>query len=125
MSITPTYNYDKEADVLYISFFPGEKATSAVELNDMMLLRLNYAEKRAIGLTLMDFSVLIQTTNWGPRQFPLSGLHDLELEWQEMVVEILTTPPVNHYLKLSVYTTSSAETIPLALVEHLPQSLAA
>ena len=122
---TPTYHYDKEADVLYISFSPGEKATTAIELNDVMLLRLNQSEKRAVGLTLMDFSILIQITNLGPRQFPLSGLQDLEPEWREMVMDILTTSPVNQFLKLSVYTPSFAESIPLALVNHLPQSLAA
>jgi hypothetical protein len=47
----PKYSYDKEADVLYISFSPGEKATAAVELNDNILLRFNRAEKRAVGLT--------------------------------------------------------------------------
>jgi uncharacterized protein YuzE len=55
----PTYSYDKEADVLYISFASGEKPTAAVELNDNILLRFNLGEKRAIGLTLMDFSVLV------------------------------------------------------------------
>jgi predicted nucleic acid-binding protein len=29
-----TDSYDKDADVLYVSFAPGEKATTAVELND-------------------------------------------------------------------------------------------
>ena len=52
MNNEPTYSYDKEADVLYISFSPGEKATSAVELNDNILLRFNHAEQRAIGITL-------------------------------------------------------------------------
>ena len=51
----PVYTYDKEVDILYISFSPGEKATTAVELNDNILLRLNKEEKRAVGLTLMDF----------------------------------------------------------------------
>ena len=73
-------SYDKDADVLYISFFPGEKATTAVELNDNILLRFNRAEKRAIGLTLMDFSVLVQITDLGPRSFPLTGLNELEPE---------------------------------------------
>jgi uncharacterized protein YuzE len=34
MSQEPTYFYDKEVDILYISFSPGEKATTAVELNE-------------------------------------------------------------------------------------------
>ncbi|MCK4389155.1 MAG: DUF2283 domain-containing protein [Desulfobacterales bacterium] len=125
MNKEPTYDYDKEADVLYISFSPGEKATTAVELNDNILLRFNRAEKRAIGLTLMDFSVLVQLTNLGPRSFPLSGLSELETEWQDTVIEIITKPRVNQILKVSVYTPSLAETVPIAQVEKLPTSLAA
>jgi len=68
MNQLPTYSYDKEADVLYISFSPGEKATTAVELNDNILLRFNRVEKRAIGLTLMDFTVLVQMTKLGPEK---------------------------------------------------------
>jgi uncharacterized protein YuzE len=117
---TPTYSYDKEADVLYISFAPGEKATATVELNDNILLRFNRAEKRAIGLTLMDFSVLVQLTELGPRSFPLSGLKDLEPEWQETVIEIITKPPVNQILRVSSYTPSLAEIIPITSVEKPP-----
>ena len=120
MSNEPTYSYDKEADVLYISFSPGEKATSAVELNDNILLRFNRAEQRAIGITLMDFSVLIQLTNLGPRSFPLNGLQELEPDWQEMVINIITKPPVNQILKVSVYTPSLTESVPIALVEKMP-----
>jgi hypothetical protein len=91
------------------------------------LLRLNRAEKRAIGLTLMDFSVLVQLTNLGPRSFPFSGLSELEPEWQETVIEIITRPPVSDVLKVSVYTPSLAEAIPIALVDGAPaaHSLAA
>lgn len=121
----PTYSYDKEADVLYISFSPGEKATTAVELNDNILLRFNYAEKRAIGLTLMDFSVLVQLTELGPRSFPLSGLSELEPEWQETVIEIITKPPINQILKVSTYTPSLAEAVPITSVEKPPIPLAA
>ncbi len=124
MNQVPTYSYDKEVDVLYISFSPGEKATAAVELNDNILLRFNCDEKRAIGLTLMDFSVLLQLTNLGPRSFPLSGLKELEPEWQEMVIEIITKPPVNQILKISNYTLSFSETIPITFVEKLPVPVA-
>lgn len=120
MNKEPVLSYDKEADVLYISFSPGEKATTAVELNNNILLRFNRAEKRAIGLTLMDFSVLVQLTEMGPRHFPLSGLRELEPHWQELVMEIVTQPPVNRILKVSVYTPSLAETIPIALVDREP-----
>ena len=125
MNQEPTYFYDKEVDVLYISFAPGEKATTAVELNDNILLRFNRAEKRAIGLTLMDFSVLVQLTNLGPRSFPLTGLDELEPAWQDTVIEIITQPPVNQILKVSVYTPSLAEAVPIALIEKPSIPLAA
>jgi uncharacterized protein YuzE len=124
MDQEPIYSYDKEADVLYISFSPGEKATTAVELNDNILLRFNRAEKRAIGLTLMDFSVLVQLTNLGPRSFPLSGLDELEPDWQDMVIEIITRPPVSQILKVFVYTPSLTDTVPVALIERPPIPLA-
>ena len=108
MTKEPTYSYDKEADVLYVSFSPGEKATAAVELNENILLRFDRAGKRAIGLTLMDFSVLVQLTKLGPRSFPLTGLNDLEPEWQDTVIEIITAPPVNQILKVSSYMPSPA-----------------
>ena len=117
MKEEPTYFYDQDVDILYISFAPGEKATSAVELNDNILLRFNRVEKRAIGLTLMDFSVLVQLTNLGPRHFPLNGLNELEPNWQEAVIEIITQPPVSQILKVSVYSPTLAETVPVALVE--------
>ena len=121
----PVYSYDKDADVLYISFCPGEKATTAVELNDAILLRLNREERRAVGVTLMDFSVLIQPTALGPRSFPLTGLADLEEDWQEMVIEIITSPPVNQVLRVSTYSPSIVETIPITSVERPPISVSA
>lgn len=116
------YFYDKDVDILYISFSPDEKATAAVELNENILLRFNKAEKRAIGLTLMDFSVLVQLTNLGPRSFPLTGLKDLEEEWQEIVLEIMQKEPVNQVLKILAYTPSMSEMMPITVVER-PQQI--
>ena len=65
----------------------------------------------------MDFSVLIQLTQLGPRSFPLSGLAELEPEWQEIVSKIITSPPVNQILKVSTFTPSMAELIPIISVE--------
>ncbi|MBI4771575.1 MAG: DUF2283 domain-containing protein [Chloroflexi bacterium] len=125
MTQFPTYSYDKDADVLYISFAPGEKATAAVELNENILLRFNADEKRAVGLTLMDFSVLVQLTTIGPRSFPLSGLRELEHEWQETVIEIISQPPVNQILRASTYTPPAAEAMPITIIERPPLPVAA
>jgi uncharacterized protein YuzE len=120
MAHIPTYSYDKEADVLYISFAPGETSTAVVELHDNILLRCNLAEERAVGLTLMDFSVLVQMTQLGPHSFPLSGLKDLEPEWQETVIEIITKPSVSQMLRVSSYTPSLTEAVPITSVEKPP-----
>lgn len=109
----PTFKYDELSDTLYISFAPGEKATG-IELNEHILLRVNKAERRAIGLTLFDYSVLAQSTELGIRSFPLSGLGDLSLELRELVIDILRTPPVDRILSLSAYVPSAAETIPIS-----------
>lgn len=109
----PVFNYDEVSDTLYISFAPGEHATG-IELNDHMLLRLNKAERRAIGLTLFDYSILAQSTEMGPRSFPLTGLVDLPGNMQEMALDILQSPPVDQVLSLSAYTPSIEGTMPIA-----------
>ena len=124
MNQKPTYSYDKEADVLYITFAPGEKPSAAVELNENILLRFNRAERRAIGLTLMDFSVLVQLTELGPRSFPLTGLKDLEPEWQQTVIDIITTSPVNQILKISSYMPAPNQAVPITSVQRPPIPLA-
>ncbi len=86
---------------------------------------LKPTKNKFIGLTPMDFSVLIQLTNLGPRSFPLNGLQELEPEWQEMVIDIITKPPVSQILKGSTYTPSSAEIIPITFVEKPPIPIAA
>lgn len=106
-------NYDEESDTLYVSFDPGKKATG-IELNDQMLLRINKKEKKAVGVTLFNYSVLAQPTAIGQRSFPLTGLTLLPEHVQEMVVQILRTPPVNEVLWLSSYTPSLTETMPIA-----------
>lgn len=110
------FSYDQEADVLYISFTPIQAATSAVELNENILLRFNRAERRAVGLTLNDFSVLSQLTALGPRSFPLKGLQELEPDWQDLVIELITKPPVNEILRVSAYAPSMVELVPIASI---------
>lgn len=70
------------------------------------------------GLTLMDFSVLAQLTRFGPRNFPLTGFSELEPDWQEMVINIITAAPVNQILKVAGYMTSPLESVPITSVER-------
>jgi hypothetical protein len=120
MAHMSTSSEDKEADVFYISFAPDQKPTAAVELHETIFLRFNLTEKRAVGLTLMDFSVLLHMTPLGPRSFPLSGLKDLAPAGQETVIEIITKPPVHQILHVSSSMPSMAEAIPISSVEKPP-----
>lgn len=112
----PIFNYDEGGDTLYVSFEPGAKGTG-IELNDHILLRINKKERKAIGLTFFEYSLLAQKTEVGPRSFPLSGLAQLSPELREMVLDILRAAPVNRILSLSAYTPSILETIPVATVQ--------
>ena len=115
----PIFNYDEVSDTLYVSFEPGEKATG-IELNDHILLRINKSERTAIGLTFVEYSLLAQKTEVGPRSFPLTGLAQLSDELQEIVGDILLRPPVSAILSVLAYTPSSVGTIPITSLQPVP-----
>ena len=115
----PIVNYDELSDTLYISFEPGKKATG-IELNDHILLRINKKKRRAVGLTFLEYSLLAQKTELGPRSFPIDGLSKLSDELRKIVLEILQRSPVSDILSLSAYTPSFVEPIPITLLKNLP-----
>jgi uncharacterized protein YuzE len=119
----PAMNYDETSDTLYISFIPDVKATG-IELSDHILLRIDKENRKAIGITFLNYSILIQKADFGPRSFPLTGLAKLSEETREMVMEILDKSSVKEILTLSTYTPSLSEAIPITLL-HLPVSQAA
>ena len=114
--VEPTRSYDELSDTLYVSFSPGEKATG-IELNDHILLRINKSERRAIGLTFFEYSLLAQRTEIGPRSFPLTGLAQLSDDLREIVLDILLHPPVSDFLTVSAYTPSLMETTPITALQ--------
>ena len=116
METAPGYYYDEENDILYISFVPGEKGTG-VELNSNILLRLDTNRGKALGLTFFDFSILTQKTDFGPRGFPLTGLAEIPEDMREIVIGIITTPPVSQFLKVMTYSPTLSESIPITYVQ--------
>lgn len=114
----PIYNYDEEGDTLYITFAPGEHATG-IELTDHILLRINKQERRAVGITLFDYSILAQQTELGPRSFPLTVLDALPAESRELVLDLLLQSPVREILALSAYTPTLTETTPIIAIQPL------
>ena len=119
----PMFNYDEMSDSLYVSFAPAEEATG-IELNEHILLRINRKERRAIGLTFFEYSLLAQRTEVGPRSFPLTGLAELSDELRGVVLHILLRPPVSDVLTLSSYTPSVAESIPITSLHSVPIAVA-
>lgn len=118
-NMTPSVlNYDEESDTLYVSFAPGEAATG-IELNEQILLRINQHERRVIGITLFDYSVLAQQTELGPRSFPLTGLANLSAELRELVVNMLQAEPVRSVLAVSAYSPSPIEIVPITSVQRV------
>jgi len=113
----PVFKYDELSDTMYISFAEGEVGTG-IELNEHILLRVSEAERRAVGLTLFDYSVLAQPTEIGLRSLPLNGLEKLPDEIREMIIGILHSSPVCEVLSLSAYTPSTIETIPITSLRH-------
>jgi uncharacterized protein YuzE len=116
MTTSPIIHYDEPSDTLYVSFAPGEAATG-IELNEHILLRLNRQERRVVGLTFFDYSVLAQQTEVGPRSFPLTGLAELTMELRELVIELLRTEPVRAILAVSAYSPSPVEVIPITSLQ--------
>jgi uncharacterized protein YuzE len=110
------FKYDEPSDTLYVSFEPGSMGIG-IELNDNILLRIDENGKRAVGITLFNYSVLSQPTEIGYRSLPLTGLQDLPDEVRELVIEILHRSPVSEALSLSAYTPSVVETIPITSLQ--------
>lgn len=115
----PSFNYDEISDTLYVSFAPAVDVTG-IELNEHILLRLNKQERYAVGITILDYSLLAEKTDIGFRSFPITGLTNLSAETQELVWEILRRPPVTEVLGLLAYTPSFAtETTPITFLQPL------
>jgi len=121
METVPGYHYDEENDILYITFGPGEKGTG-VELNSNILLRLDRNKEKALGLTFFDFSILTQKTDFGPRGFPLTGLAEIPEDLRDIVIRVITTPPVSQFLRVMTYSPTLSESIPITYVERISTS---
>jgi len=113
------FMYDRDSDDLEI-VFERRRANCAIELTDNIVLRFDREKEKAISLILLSFSVLAQSTEIGPKSFPLTGLDDLPDDLRQTVVKIITSPPVNQFLKVSYFYPSPAERLPITYVERPP-----
>ncbi len=110
--------YDEEADVLELFFGENAPATG-IELTDHIILRLDQKARRALSLMLLHFSILTEQTEYGPRSFPLEKLERLPEELRDLVLRLLTSLPVNQFLKLSQLQIRPKH-VPIAYIESQP-----
>src|SRR6187399_1437256 len=94
------YEYDPEGDVLDV-FFGENLPAWTIELTANILISIDRDLQRAVRLTFMDYTALIQPTNWGLRSFPITGLADLPETERDLVIRILNSPPVDRWLDVS------------------------
>lgn len=73
-------------------------------------------ERRAVGLTIFDYSILAQPTEAGMRSLPLTGLDVLSDDLRDLALELLLRPPLNTILAVSLYTPFLAQSVPIATV---------
>lgn len=111
--------YDEDTDILECVFGQNRPARG-VELTDQILLRVDLAEQRAVGLTLLHFSILSEQTAYGPRSWRLDSLEQMPEALRDLVLHVLMTPPVNQYLKLTQLQTAPAQFAPVVYVDVQP-----
>jgi len=116
--------YEQETDILEI-FFGENEAATGIELTNQILLRINRQSIRAVSLTIRHFSILAEQTEYGPRSYRLDNLEAMPEEPREMVLSLLTSAPVNQFLKLTHFQNAPNERIPFTYVESRPLLVAA
>jgi len=99
-------NYDQEADMLYLSFDRSDHVTG-VELADNILLRLDTGKisgtsPRAVGLTFVNFAHMVALHQGRFLKISLAKLSDLPEDLRQMVLSVITTPPVSDFLAVEV-----------------------
>jgi hypothetical protein len=109
-------NYDQDADVLYVSFGRSEHVTG-VELADNILLRFDTGKAtgespRAIGLTLVSFSRMMAHHSSQPLTISLDRLRDLPDNVWQVVMDVVTKPPVSDVLTVGLAITPQVPPLP-------------
>jgi len=100
------YNYDEEADVLYVSFGRSEHVTG-VELLPNILLRLDTGKESgkppwAVGLTFISFARMMAHPGDRALTISLQHLRNLPDDLWQTVVAVATNPPVSDFLKMEL-----------------------
>ena len=113
------YEYDEIGDVLDIYFGENRRAWT-IELTENIMISIDRQTEEAVSLTLLDFTELIRPTPVGPQSFPLTGLDDIPADERDLVIKVLTTPPVSDLLDVSSVLSPPASLLPIMHLERRP-----
>ena len=113
------YEYDEIGDVLDIYFGENRRAWT-IELTENIMISIDRQIEEAVSLTLLDFTELIRPTSVGLRSFPLTGLDTLPANERDLVIKVLTTPPVSDLLDVSSVLSPPASLLPIMHLERRP-----
>ena len=110
-------NYDREADVLYVSFGHSKHVTG-VELADNILLRLDSGKMageppRAIGLTFISFAHMMAHHRDKPLKISLDRLRNLPDDLWQAVMDVVTTSPVSDVLAVGLSVAPQVPPLPV------------
>jgi len=118
---TARIEYDKEGDTLEVFFADG--SGKGLELADEIVLRYEPKTDNPLSLILLNYSHLIKPTEYGPESFRLNGMEHLPPSERQKIMTMLTSTPLNRFLRVSALALSSDET-QLVPITYVRQQLA-
>jgi len=75
MSKKIEYNYDKEADVMYLSLGRPQSAFT-LKIAEDFILRLHPKTREVVGITIIDFSQHFSLSEFGSKEFNQVSIPD-------------------------------------------------
>lgn len=120
--IDALWSYDKEGDILEITFASGA-ASATVELTEGVLLRFVRDELQPLSLGIVSAGMLLQQQEYGFPLLELDGIEHLPPDERKSVLKMLFAPPLNDILKVySFQPETRVHTIPVASLVPLAQA---
>jgi hypothetical protein len=112
------FEYDREGDVLDV-YFGDKRRAWTIELTENITVGIDRQAEKVVSLSFLDFSRLARPTASGPQSFPVTGLAEIPDGERELVLRLITSPPVTCWLDVS-----TVETLPDSpfAVAHLKTS---
>ncbi len=102
-------HYDVKGDILSVTFTEAEdQPHSGIELMDNIVLYFNPQTMQPIKLILLSYRRMLEASAGQP--IPLDGLADLPVDRRQMVLRIVSRPPVKNFLDVE----DTKEAVPVA-----------